>query len=94
MKINTHSHLSHYVTAYLNGRKVEDAIEASEEDGYVWVAYRNAKGHMVSEVEAEPGAFIYEGVQVVKLTGQVQVKIDDYAPVDTVPFEAIVPTVK
>ena len=88
MKVNCESTIRHLVTVYLNGKKVEDAIEASEEDGYVWAAYRNAKGLVVPEIEAEQGAFIHEGMQVIKLTGQVRVELD------TGPFIPIQPTVK
>ena len=88
MKVNCDSPVCHLVTIYLNGKKVEDAIEASEEDSYVWAAYRNAKGLVVPEIEAEQGAFIYEGMQVIKLTGQVRVELD------TGPFTPIQPTVK
>lgn len=76
MKVNCESYARHLVTVYLDGKKVEDAIEANEEDGYVWASYRNAKGHVVSEIEAEKGAMVYQGLQVIKLTGQVRVEID------------------
>lgn len=76
MKVNCESHVRHLATVFLNGKKVEDAIEASEEDGYVWTAYRNANGLVVPEIVAEKGALIYEGMQVIKLTGQVRAEID------------------
>lgn len=88
MRVNCESNVRHLVTVFLNGQKVEDAIEASEEDGYVWTAYRNVNGLVVPEVEAEKGALIYEGMQVVKLTGQVRVEID------AGPFLPIQPQVK
>lgn len=88
MKVNCESYIRHFVIIYLNGRKIEDAIEASEEDGYVWATYRNSEGKMVVEEDAEKGASIYEGVQVIKLTGQVRVEID------AGPFIPIVPSVK
>lgn len=88
MRVNCESHVSHLVTVYLNGKKVEDAIEASEEDGYVWTSYRNVKGLVVPEIDAERGALIYEGMQVVKLTGQVHIEID------VGPFTPIQPTTK
>lgn len=76
MRINCESYVSRLAIVYLNGKKVEDAIEASEEDGYVWAGYRNAKGLVVSEIDAEHGAFVYQGMQVIKLTGQVRVELD------------------
>lgn len=88
MKVNCESIIGRLVTVYLNGKKVDDAIEASEEDGYVWVSYRNATGRIVSEVEAEKGAMIYQGMQVIKLTGQVRVEVDPG------PFIPVQPTIK
>lgn len=88
MKVNSGSHLRAFVTVYLNDVRVEDAIEASEEDGYVWVTYRDARGQCVREINAEKGASVYEGLQVIKLHGQVRVEID------AGPFNPIQPTVK
>lgn len=88
MKVNCESYIRHLVTVYLNGKKVEDAIEASEEDGYVWTTYRDVNNCIVSEIDAEKGALVYQGAQVIKLTGQVRVEID------TGPFIPIEPQVK
>lgn len=76
MRINRESYVGQFVTVYLDGKKVDDAVEASEEDGYIWAMYRNANGHLVPEIDAEKGALVYEGAQVIKLTGNVRVEID------------------
>ena len=86
MRINQESHLRAFVTVYLNNVKVEDCVEASEEDSYVWVGYRNAEGFIVHEWEAEKGALIYECAQVIKLTGKVRIEIDagPFAPIQPI----------
>lgn len=65
------------VDVYLNGKKVEDAIQANEERGVVLAVYRNAAGKVVAAWNAEPGAMIDSAglTQVVELRGKVEIKV-------------------
>jgi hypothetical protein len=79
MKANNKCSYSYLVTVYLNGKKLNDCVEADEEAGEVLVIYRDTKGKIVPAIEAENGALTYEGAQVIKLRGDVRIEIDyDY----------------
>lgn len=38
--------------------------------------YRNSLGKSVPDIDAEPGSFFYEGGQVIKLQGKVEIKVE------------------
>ena len=64
------------LTVYLNGKRLSDCFEGDEEQGYVWVAYRDVAGKKKRIEQAENGALIWSDLQVIRLTGQVRFEID------------------
>lgn len=83
MRANVNSSHKAYVTVFMNGKKINDCISADEEKGEAWVAYRNAQGKLVPEYDAEKGALFHDGIQVIKLTGKVEIRVE---PFDVEPF--------
>lgn len=75
MRASPHCKRSETIDVYLNGKHVKDVFYADEEAGEVWASYRGADGRLVPEIVAEPGAFIHEGLQVIRLRGRVEIRI-------------------
>lgn len=77
MRLNKDHVIGRYVEVYLDDKKMTDAcLEASEDDGYVIVIYRDVSGQRVLEPDIEKGALMYDGMQVLKLTGNVRIEFD------------------
>jgi len=75
MQASTNCERRHDIDVYLNGKKLNDCIQADDIKGVAWVMYRDSKGKLVSEIDAEPGALFYEGAQVIKLNGKIEIKV-------------------
>lgn len=75
MIVNFNCDRTYSVNVFLNGKHLKDCVQADEEKGEVWVAYRNSTGRFVSQYIAEPGSFICDGRQVILLRGKVEIKV-------------------
>jgi hypothetical protein len=65
----------HRIDIFLDGRKVPDAFYADDEKGIVWTAYRDVNGRLVPYFDTEPGAFTWKDIQVIRLTGKVDIRV-------------------
>ncbi len=82
MRLNRDQFVGRFADVFLNGEQVDAAFEASEDDGYVIVEYRDVNNNAVVEADAEKGALLLDGLQVLKLCGDVRIVINlgDFKP--------------
>jgi hypothetical protein len=75
MKANSNCEGRYAIDVYLDGKQLDDCIQADEEAAEVIVCYRDVKGKLVPENFAERGSLICDGVQVLRLLGKVEIKV-------------------
>lgn len=75
MRCSPNSERHFDIDVFLNGEQVKRAFYADDVKGEVWAAYCDARGRVVSEIDAEPGALFFQGVQAVRLTGKVEIRV-------------------
>jgi hypothetical protein len=63
------------VSVYLDGEKLLDVFEVDEGAGTAWVEYKDVAGGRVMEEDAEPGAHLHAGLQVIKIRGPFEVRL-------------------
>jgi hypothetical protein len=66
----------HRINILLDGRKVPDAFYADDGRGIVWAAYRDVRGKLVPYVDTERDAYFWNDVQVIRLTGKVEIRVE------------------
>lgn len=76
MRINKNSILGGIANVYLDGKKLDNCLEADDEKGIALVGYKDVNGEYVSEGEAEKGAMILGGIQVIEVRGKVTFEFD------------------
>lgn len=80
MKANRACEFGCALTVFLDGKKLDDCIEADDGEGVAWVAARGRDGRHVRPWDAKPGDFLADGLLLKRLTGKVEFKIDHFGP--------------